>query len=424
MEKIISGSQLSNQEVLAVQTKKDQGRREVVVKALRLYGTSIFTEMTVLANCFGAVNLAQGFPDFDGPEEVRTKAAEAIMRGPNQYAPSMGIPELRQAVARKMERFYGVAVDPEKEVTVTSGATEGLCATLLGILEPGDEVILLEPCYESYPPVAAMGHADIRYVSLQSPDFRLPREELIRAVGPRTKAIVINNPQNPCGKVFTREEFAFIASLCTEHDVYAIADEVYEHLVYDGREHVTLLSVPEFKNRAFVISSTAKTFSMTGWKVGYVIACPELSRAVEMSHQFITFCGQSALQEAMAFAINFPDSYYTELLADYTRRRNWLCGGLRDMGFQVYPPEGTYYVLVDIKSLGFDDDLAFCRMLPKQAGVAAIPCSYFSKDRRQGRTLVRFCFCKKDETLEEAIRRLKKWVKSRRRGHVLRSPVP
>ncbi len=396
-----------------MRTKKDKGRREVVVEALLPYGTTIFTEMTVLADRCGAVNLAQGFPDFDGPEEIRAKAAEAIVRGPNQYAPSRGIPELRKAVARKMERFYGVEVNADEEVTVTSGATEGLCATLLGIVEPGDEVILLEPCYDSYPPVAAMASANIRCVSLQGPDFRLPREELAEAFSPRTKAIVINNPQNPCGKVFSQEELAFIGSLCAEHDVYAIADEVYEHLVYDGREHLTLLSVPEFKDRAFVISSTAKTFSMTGWKVGYVVACPELSRAVGMSHQFITFCGQSALQEAMAFAIDFPDSYYRELLADYTRRRDWLCEALGDIGLKIYPPEGTYYVLVDITSLGFDDDLAFCRMLPEKAGVAAIPCSYFWKDRSQGRELVRFCFCKKDETLEEGIRRLRKWVKSR-----------
>ena len=392
---------------------KDQGRKEVVVEALRPFGTTIFTEMTVLANAFGAVNLAQGFADFDGPEEVRARAAEAIMRGPNQYAPSKGIPELRQAVARKMKRFYGVEVDSDEEVTVTHGATEGLCATLLGILEPDDEVILLEPCYDSYPPVATMARANIRYVTLQGPDFKLPREELAEAFGPRTKAIVINNPQNPCGKVFSREEFDFIGSLCAEHNVYAVGDEVYEHLVYDGREHVTLLSVPELRDRAFVISSTAKTFSMTGWKVGYVVATPELSRAVGMSHQFITFCGQSALQEAMAFAIDFPDSYYADLLADYTRRRNWFCEALEDIKFHVYPTEGTYYVLVDITSLGFDDDLAFCRMLPEQAGVAAIPCSYFWNNRRQGRELVRFCFCKKDETLEEGIRRLRRWVKSR-----------
>jgi N-succinyldiaminopimelate aminotransferase len=382
---------------------------EVVVKALRPYGTTIFTEMSTLAQACGAVNLSQGYPDFDGPEEIRAKAAEAIMRGPNQYAPSIGIPELRQAVARKMKRFYDVEVNASDEITVASGATEGLCATLLGILEPGDEVILLEPFYDAYPAVCALARANIRYVSLQGPEFRLPKHELAQAFGPNTKAIVINNPQNPCGKVFSREELSFIAHLCMEHDAYAVADEVYEHLVYDDREHVSLLSVPGLRNRAFVVSSTAKTFSMTGWKVGYVIAAPELSRAVRMSHQFITFCGQSALQEAMAFAIDFPDSYYDRLLADYTRRREWLCQALRNIGFHVYLPEGAYYVLVDITPLGYDDDVAFCRMLPEQAGVAAIPCSYFWKERGYGRELVRFCFCKKDETLEEGVGRLEKW---------------
>ena len=396
-----------------MQTKAHHRRREVLVEVLRPFGTSIFTEMTVLANAWGAVNLSQGFPDFDGPRQVREKAAEAIMRGPNQYAPSTGIPELRHAVARKMKRFYGVEVDPDREITVTSGATEGMCATLFAILDPGDEVVLLEPFYDSYPPVAAMTRARIRYVSLQAPDFNLPRDELAKAFGPRTKAIVINNPQNPCGKVYSRDEIAFIASLCAEHDVYAVADEVYEHLVYDGRRHVTLLSVPALRERAFVISSTAKTFSMTGWKVGYVVASPELSRAVNMSHQFITFCGQSALQEAMAFGMDFPDSYYRELLSDYTRRRDRLYEALRDIGFQAYRPEGTYYLLVDITSLGFDDDLAFCRMLPEQAGVAAIPSSYFWKDRGHGRELARFCFCKTDETLDEAIRRLRRWATSR-----------
>ena len=387
-----------------------QRNSEIVAEPLRPFGTTIFSEMTALANTWGAVNLSQGFPDFDGPREIRAKAAEAIMRGPNQYAPSIGIPELRQAVARKMKRFYSVEVDPEEEVTVTSGATEGLCATMLGILEPGDEIILLEPCFDSYAPVAAMAHADIRYVSLQGPGFSLPKEDLANAFSHKTKAIVVNTPQNPCGKVFSREECEFIGSLCAQHDSYIISDEVYEHQIYDGREHATLLSIPQLADRAFVISSTAKTFSMTGWKVGYVIAAPELSRAVRMSHQFITFCGQPPLQEAMAFAINFPRSYYTELTAAYTRRRDWLCQALRECGFGVYPPEGTYYVLVDITPLGFDDDLTFCRMLPEKAGVAAIPCSYFWQDRRQGRNLVRFCFCKRDETLEEGIRRLRNWL--------------
>ena len=397
-------------EAFEVQMKTEKAKRPIVSEALRPFGTTIFTEMTGLANRFGAVNLSQGFPDFDGPEEVKAQAAEAILRGPNQYAPSSGIPELRRAVARKMKRFYDLEVDAEDEVTVTSGATEGLCATLLGILEPGDEVILLEPCYDSYPPVAAMAGARIRYLSLQPPHFQLPRQELADAFGPNTRAIVINNPQNPCGKVFSREELEFIGILCAENHAYAISDEVYEHLVYDGRQHVSLLSIPELRDRAFVISSTAKTFSMTGWKVGYVVACPELSSAVRMSHQFITFCGQSALQEAMAGAIAFSNDYYTKLLVTYTSKRDWLCKALRDVGFRVYVPEGTYYNLVDITSLGFSDDLVFCRMLPEKAGLAAIPCSYFWHNRRFGRDLVRFCFCKKDETLEEGIQRLRRWL--------------
>jgi N-succinyldiaminopimelate aminotransferase len=389
-----------------VQNEEISETKEVVVKALRPYGTSIFTEMSVLANAHGAVNLSQGFPDFDGPQAIRNMAAEAIKRGPNQYVLSYGIPVFREAVARKMERFYNLTVDPETEITVTGGATEGLSATLLGILEPGDEVILLEPSYETYAPVSAMAGAKIRYVSLEGADFSLPKEKLREVFNSRTKAIIINNPQNPCCKTFTREELSYIGDLCAQYDAYAIGDEVYEHLVYDGREHATLLSIPELKDRCFVVSSTAKTFSMTGWKIGYVIAAPALSRAVRMSHQFITFCGQGPLQEAMAFAVDFPDTYYHELLADYTQKRNRLSDALSSLGFQVFPTAGTYYLLVDIRSMGFDDDVLFCRMLTEKAGVAAIPCSCFWNNRSRGRELVRFCFCKKDETLDEAIKRL------------------
>jgi len=304
----------------------------------------------------------------------------------------------------------GLEVEPDEEVTVTSGATEGLCATLLGILEPGDEVILIEPCFDSYAPISALAKAKIRYVSLKLPDFSLPREELAEHFNSKTKAIIINTPHNPTGKVFTIEELTFIASLCEKYDAYIISDEVYEHLVYDGRKHVTLLSVPGLKARSFVISSTAKTLSMTGWKQGWVLAAPKLSCAVRMSHQYIVFCGQSPLQKAVAFGIDATDRYYAQLLADYARRREWLCSALQKLGFKVYVPEGTYYVLVDITPLGFDDDLVFCRMLPEKAGVAAIPCSVFWNNRRRGRNLVRFCFCKKDETLGEGIRRLKNWL--------------
>ena len=385
--------------------------REVVTSALRPYGTTIFTEMTALANSTGAINLSQGFPDTDGPVQIRQKAAEAILRGPNQYAPSIGLDTLRQAVSRHLNRFYGLSPDPEMEVTITSGGTEGLCATLLGILEPGDEVILLEPCFDTYAPVVSMAGARCRFVSLEGTDFSLPRKRLEEAFGPMTKAIIINNPQNPCGKVFSRDELSFIGGLCQSHDAFAIGDEVYEHLVYDGRSHVPLLSIPELKDRSFVISSTGKTFSMTGWKIGYVVASPELSRAVRMSHQFIVFCGQPALQEAMAFAMDLPDRYYNELRDDYQRRRDYFYQELSDMGFKAYVSEGTYYLLIDIRSVGFSDDLEFCRMLPRDAGVAAIPCSFFWEQRKMGRELVRFCFCKRDETLKEAITRLRRWKK-------------
>lgn len=383
--------------------------RTAVCRAFRPFGTSIFTEMTALANRVGAVNLSQGFPDFDGPVEVRKAAADAIMRGPNQYAPSPGVPALRKAVADKMSRFYGVQVDPDTQVTVTAGASEGLCATLLGILEPGDEVVLLEPCYDLYAPVIARAGATAVFVPLVQPGFALPKEELLRAFGPTTRAIVINNPLNPCGKVFTREELDWLGALCEEHDVIAVGDEVYEHLVYDGRRHITLLEVPALSLRSIVVSSTAKTFSMTGWKVGYAVASPGLTEAVRMSHQFITFSTPPALQEAMAMGIGMDDSYYERLLESYASKRDKLAGALEEMGLNVLWPEGTYYVSIRSDGLGFEDDLALCRHLTTEVGVAAIPASFFWKDRRDGRDLVRFCFCKKDQTLDEAIRRLKRW---------------
>ena len=396
-----------------MQEPVENPKPDAVVRALRPFGTSIFSEMTALSDRWGAVNLSQGFPDFDGPEEIKARAAEALLQGPNQYIASAGLPSFRQAVARKMKRFYDLDVDPDKEVTVTSGATEGLCSAFLALLEAGDEVILLEPTYDAYPPLAALARARVRRVPLQGAGFELPVDELSRAFGPATRAIVINSPMNPCCKVFTRQELETIGGLCAEHDVLAIGDEVYEHLVYDGGRHVPLLDIPALRDRALVIGSTAKTFSMTGWKVGYVVASPHLTSAVRMSHQFITFCGQRFLQEAMAHALDLPDGYYRDLLQDYTRKRDFLSGSLRELGFDAYPTQGTYYVLADISPLGFEDDLAFCRMLPEQAGVAAIPCSVFWEGRHTGRNLVRFCFCKRDATLEEAAARLETWLRSR-----------
>jgi N-succinyldiaminopimelate aminotransferase len=381
-----------------------------VCRALLPFGTSIFTEMSALAAECGAVNLSQGFPDRDGPEEIRRAAAEALLRGPNQYVPSHGVPALRRAVAGKMASRYGVELDPDREITVTAGATEGLAATLLGLLDPGDEVLLLEPAYDLYAPIVARAGGRPVFVPLDGErGYRIERETLAAALGPRTRAIVINNPQNPCGKVCSRAELELVAELAAARDAVVIGDEVYEHLVYDGREHVTLLSIPALRERALVVSSTAKTFSMTGWKVGWVAACPRLTRAVRMSHQFLTFCTPGALQEAIAGALESADGYYDELLADYAARRERLCGALEELGLEVLRPEGTYYCSVDVGGLGIGDDLEACRHLATEVGVAAIPTSFFHENRRGGRSLIRLCFCKSDAILDEAIRRLRRW---------------
>ncbi len=383
--------------------------------SLAPFGTSIFTEMTRLAERLQAVNLSQGFPDFDGPEELRRLAAEAILAGPNQYAPSAGVPELRQAVAAKLARFHGLRVDPEREVTVTAGATEGLAATLLGLLDPGDEVILFEPFYDLYPAMVARAGARPVPVRLEGPDFSLDPAALRRAFTARTRAVLVNNPQNPCGKVWSAQELALLGALCLEFGAVAIGDEVYEHLVYDGGRHLSLLALPGLREASVVISSTAKTFSMTGWKVGYAVAAPALSAAVRAAHQFLTFCTPAPLQRAMAVGLGSPDAYYLDLLAAYATRRARLCDALDALGLEVARPAGTYYATWRIAGLGCEDDLAFCRRLAEEAGVAAIPFSVFYQDRRGGRDLVRLAFCKQDATLDEAIRRLRRWREGQRR---------
>ncbi len=377
-----------------------------VSRTLQPFGTTIFAQMSAAAAEAKAVNLSQGFPDFDGPQGLRDAAAEAIRRGPNQYAPSIGVPSLRLAIADKMKRFYGVDVDADKEVTVCAGASESLAAAFLGLLNPGDEVILFEPCYDLYPPIISRAGAKAVYVPLQRPGFALDTELLARAVGPRTRAIVVNNPLNPCGKVFSEEELDAIAAVCVRHDIVAVGDEVYEHIVFDGRVHKSLLQVDGLADRCIVVSSTAKTFSMTGWKVGYAVARPPLTKAVRMSHQFLTYCTPGAFQEAMAEAMGSPRSYYDDLAAMYVAKRNFLCKALEELGLEVLWPQGTYYLTVDIGALGFEDDLDFCMQLTQRGGVAAIPESFFWKGRRAGRDLVRFCFCKTDETLDAAVARL------------------
>ncbi len=379
--------------------------RPPLTPRLAPFGTTIFTEMTELAVRHRAVNLGQGFPDFDGPEFVKQAARRAIDEGPNQYVRMFGLPELNLAVAAHRERFYGLRYDPDGEITVFSGATEALFATFQALFDPGDEAILFEPFYDSYRPGLANAGAGWSVVPLRLPDFALDAEALARAITPRTRAIVLNSPHNPTGKVFSREELEVIAALCRRHDLLAITDEVYEHLVFEG-EHVPLATLPGMRERTVMISSAGKTFSLTGWKVGYACAPEPLTRALRAAHQFVTFCTPGPFQLAAAAGLQAPGEFFREFVAGYRARRDRLCDGLAAAGYEVLRPAGTYFVVAGIRPLGFDDDLAFCRDLPAARGVAAIPVSAFCKEPARLRHLVRFAFCKRDDTLDEAIARL------------------
>jgi N-succinyldiaminopimelate aminotransferase len=378
--------------------------RPRLTRRLAGFGTSVFAEMTALARRHGAVNLGQGFPDFDGPEFVKRAAAEAIAAGYNQYAPMPGLPALQQAVADHQGRFYGLSFDPATEVTIHAGATEALCATLAALLDPGDEAVVFEPFYDAYRPGIALAEATARIVPLRDPEFRLDAAALEATVTPRTRVLLLNSPMNPCGRVFTRGELDAVADVCRRHDVVAVTDEVYEHILFDG-EHVPLAALPGMRERTVTISSAGKTFSLTGWKVGWTCASPDLTAAVRAVHQFVTFAVSTPFQHAAATALAAPDAYYRELRESYRSRRDRLCEGLAKVGFGVRPPEGTYFALADIRPLGWDDDAAFCRHLVETVGVAAIPNSAFSAGGRV-RHLVRFAFCKDDETLAEGLRRL------------------
>ncbi|MFQ6015011.1 MAG: methionine aminotransferase [Anaerolineae bacterium] len=373
------------------------------------FGITIFGEMTRLAREHGAINLSQGFPDFPGPEEVKEAAVEAIRGDLNQYAISYGALSLRRAIAAKVARYNGLAdVDSEGEITVTCGATEAIFASLMGLVNPGDEVILFEPFFDSYVPGVVMAGGQPRYVTLHPPHFSFDPEELKSTFGPRTKVIMLNTPHNPTGKVYSRDELTLIAELCQEWDVVAITDEVYEHIIFDGAEHVSLASLPGMRERTITANSTGKSFSMTGWKVGWAIAAPPLTEAIRRAHQFITFCGAAPLQEAMAVALGTDDDYYQELARFYTVRRDFLLEALRQAGFEVFVPQGTYYILTDISSFGFPNDEEFCMHLVKEVGVAAIPASFVYHHQELGQQLVRFAFCKKMESLETAVERLSK----------------
>ncbi len=378
-----------------------------VAKRLEPFGETIFTTITSLALEHEAINLGQGYPNFDGPEFVKRAAADAMERGENQYPRSFGVPQLVTAIAARFAADTGIAVDPMAHVTVTSGCTEALAASFLGLVEPGDEVVLIEPTYDAYLPDAAMAGAKPRFVTLRPPEFRLDSEELRAAFSPRTRAIVVNTPHNPTGRVFDRGELQVVAELCHEHDAIAITDEVYERMVFDGR-HVSLATLDGMWDRTVTLSSLGKSFSLTGWKVGWAIAPGHLTAGVRAAHQFLTFTTASPLQHGAAAALQAPPSYYEELVAAYRARRDLLAAGLRDVGFDVYLPAGTYFMLADHRPFGFDDDVAFVRHLIATTGVAAIPPSAFYHRPADGTTLVRFAFCKDEATLATAIDRLGK----------------
>ncbi|OON74902.1 pyridoxal phosphate-dependent aminotransferase [Streptomyces tsukubensis] len=385
-------------------------KRPLLNRRLAEFGTTIFAEMSALAVRTGAINLGQGFPDTDGPETVSEAAVRAIRDGRgNQYPPGPGIPELREAVSSHQRRFYGLAFDPDTEVLVTAGATEALAATLLALVEPGDEVIALEPYYDSYAAGIALAGGVRVPVTLRPRDgvFRLDLDELRDAVTPRTRLLLLNSPHNPTGMVLSPDELTAIAELAVERDLIVVTDEVYEHLVFDGA-HLPLISLPGMRDRTVSISSAGKSFSFTGWKVGWVTASAPLVSAVRSAKQFLTYVSAGPFQYAVAEALHLPDSYFAAFREDLRAKRDLLSAGLTEAGFEVFTPQGTYFITTDITALGERDGVAFCRALPERCGVVAVPNSVFYDDRDAGRSHVRFAFCKRAETLNDAVTRLKR----------------
>ncbi|MFJ3214912.1 pyridoxal phosphate-dependent aminotransferase [Kitasatospora sp. NPDC086801] len=384
------------------------GKRPLLNRRLAGMGTTIFAEMSALATATGSINLGQGFPDTDGPEEVREAAVRALREGHgNQYPPGPGIPELRQAIAEHQQRFHGLSYDPDTEVLVTAGATEAIAATLLALLEPGDEVIALEPFYDSYAACIAMAGATRVPLTLRAPGFRPDLDELRALITPRTRLLLINTPHNPTGTVLTADELAAIAALAVEHDLLVVTDEVYEHLVF-GATHHPIAALPGMRERTVAISSAGKTFSFTGWKVGWVTASPALVTAVRTAKQYLTYVSAGPFQYAVAEALRLPDAYFDGFRADLLRKRDLLVDGLSAAGFRVFTPEGTYFITTDITPLGEKDGIEFCRALPERCGVVAIPNAVFYDNTEAGRSLVRFTFCKQDSVLEEAVSRLQR----------------
>lgn len=368
--------------------------------------------MSMLAVKHGAINLGQGFPNFDGPDFVKEAAIQSIRDGKNQYARGCGVPDLNSAITDRFHKDTGLHVDPEKEVTVTSGCTEAIAATMLGLINPGDEVILFAPFYDSYEATLSMADAKIKAITLRPPDFAVSVDELKSAVSKNTRAILINTPHNPTGKMFTRAELEQIASLCIENDVLVFADEVYDKLAFEA-EHISIASIPGMYERTVTMNSLGKTFSLTGWKIGWAIAPPHLTWGLRQAHSFLTFSTSTPMQWAASVALRAPDTYYEELKRDYLAKKAILVEGLIAAGFIVYPSSGTYFVMVDHTPFGCENDIAFCEYLIKEVGVVAIPTSVFYLNPEEGKNLVRFTFCKDEETLRAAVERMKERLRKR-----------
>jgi aspartate/methionine/tyrosine aminotransferase len=372
---------------------------------------SVIRDMTRVCLAHQGINLAQGFPDFPGPDEIKEAAVRAIRADFNQYAITWGTPNLRRAIAEKFARYNGLSVDPEKAITVCCGATEGMIATLMALVNPGEEVIVFEPFYENYGPDSILCGAVPRFITLHEPDWHFDEAELARTFNNKTRAIVINTPNNPTGKVFTREELTFIADLCQKWGVVAITDEIYEHILFDGAQHISLASLPGMAEQCVTINSISKTYSFTGWRVGWAIAPPALTASIRKVHDFLTVGSPHPLQEAAAAALQVPQSYYDQLAADYVKKRDFLFAALTQAGFKAYKPQGAYYIMTDVAHWGVTDDVAFAFDLIKEARVATVPGSAFYSRPERGRSKIRFCFPKKMETLEKAaegLRQLRK----------------
>jgi aminotransferase len=383
-------------------------------KALRIsnkagqFTESVIREMTRLAIEYGAINLAQGFPDFEAPAEVKDAAMRAIAGNINQYAITWGAREFRRAIAERFQKDTGLEIDPEREVTVTCGATEAMIASLLAIVDPGDEVVVFEPFYENYGPDAVICGAAPHFVRLQPPDWSFDPEELRAAVNDRTRALILNTPNNPTGKVFSLNELETIAESVLRSSAYVVTDEIYQYMTYDGARHISMATLAGMRERTITLNALSKTYSVTGWRVGYAIAPPEVSNAIRKMHDFLTVGAAAPLQEAGVVALRLPEKYYLDLAGSYERRRNRTLTALESAGFKCYKPRGAYYIMTDISAFGFEDDVEFARHLVREIGVALVPGSSFYHEPDSGRRQVRFCFSKQDATLDEAARRLEK----------------